>query len=169
MAHLFSSLRFRIIIIIFLASLPLLGWFVYLFLEERRHYAYYAKEDLLRVAQQASMYQEHLIHEGHQLLMALAHCPALRRKEAALSSAYFAQLLQKQPCFAQLAAADAVGNIFASAIPFSGTFNFADLPFFQRALETRDFAVGDLRIGPIIGTATLHLGYPVLNDTGQVQ
>src|SRR5262249_4220196 len=39
----------------------------------------------------------------------------------------------------------------------------------QRALETRDFAIGDYQIGRVSGKATLVFGYPVLDDAGYVR
>jgi signal transduction histidine kinase len=41
--------------------------------------------------------------------------------------------------------------------------------FFRRALESKAFAVGDVQIGQASGKPNLTLGYPVLDQNGQVQ
>jgi signal transduction histidine kinase len=49
-------------------------------------------------------------------------------------------------------------------LPYAG-----DRVFFQQALETRRFAIGDYQIGRITRKATINFGYPVLDDAGRVR
>ena len=51
----------------------------------------------------------------------------------------------------------------------TGQVYVGDRVYFRRALETRDFAIGEYQIGRITGKATLNFGYPVLDDAGHVQ
>ena len=44
----------------------------------------------------------------------------------------------------------------------TGQVYVGDRVYFRRALETRDFAIGEYQIGRITGKATLNFGYPVL-------
>ena len=41
--------------------------------------------------------------------------------------------------------------------------------YFRRAIETRDFAIGEYQIGRITDKATVNFGYPVLDDAGHVR
>jgi HAMP domain-containing protein len=45
----------------------------------------------------------------------------------------------------------------------------ADRPYFQRALATRRFAVGDYLVGRITQKAALNMGYPVIDTAGKVR
>lgn len=47
--------------------------------------------------------------------------------------------------------------------------NVADRTYFRRALEKRQFAIGDYQIGRITRKATVNFGYPVLDKNGGVQ
>ena len=47
--------------------------------------------------------------------------------------------------------------------------NASNRSYFQRALQTRDFAIGDYQIGSITGQASINLAQPVLDSTGQVR
>jgi HAMP domain-containing protein len=58
--------------------------------------------------------------------------------------------------------------VFCSAVPFEGVANIADRTYFQRAVDRRDFASGEYRIGRITGKAVINFGYPVLAGAGQV-
>src|SRR4029077_4200991 len=61
------------------------------------------------------------------------------------------------------------GNIFCSAVPMTGQVYAGDRAYFRRALETRDFAVGEYQVGRITGKATVNFGYPVVDDAGDVR
>ncbi|MBI2087481.1 MAG: GAF domain-containing protein [Deltaproteobacteria bacterium] len=45
----------------------------------------------------------------------------------------------------------------------------ADRAWFQRAVQTRRFAIGDYQIGRASGKASLNFGYPVINERGDVE
>ena len=61
------------------------------------------------------------------------------------------------------------GDVPASALPLTNTVNLADRPYFQRALSSRAFSMGDYQVGRISGKPSFNLGYPVLDPSGQVQ
>ena len=47
--------------------------------------------------------------------------------------------------------------------------NAADRAWFQRAVQSRAFAIGDYQIGRITHKATVNFGYPLLNQAGKLQ
>ncbi len=59
--------------------------------------------------------------------------------------------------------------MFASAPAAKGPVNIADRFFFQKAVETRNFVVGEPVLGRISQKYSLNLSYPILDDTGQLQ
>jgi len=64
---------------------------------------------------------------------------------------------------------DADGDTICTALPIKSPLNSADRAYFQRARQTRNFAVGDYQIGRVTGKATVNFGYPILGEAGQVQ
>ena len=59
--------------------------------------------------------------------------------------------------------------MLCSAVPVAIPVNIADRSYFQQALYTRDFAVGDYQIDRITNQSTISFAYPVLDETDQVR
>ena len=165
----FVNLRLRLLLLVLLAVLPALGLVTYTAGEERRILEANVQSEALRVARLAADKQEQFIEGARQLLFGLAQLPEVRRGDSAACSALFASLLQEYPRYANLGAIRLDGDIFCSALPMNAPVNAADRAFFQRALETRTFAVGDYQVGRITGKATVNFGLPVLDPSGQTQ
>ncbi|MCL4529229.1 MAG: PAS domain S-box protein, partial [Chloroflexi bacterium] len=49
-----------------------------------------------------------------------------------------------------------------------GPINVADRPYFQHAIEYKGFSIGRYQIGRITGKASINFGFPVLDDSGNV-
>ncbi len=169
MPKLLTNLRSRIIFIIFLSILLLLGIFIYIYLEERRNDEQHAKEHALRVVQQFAIYQERQVNEARRLLMTLSHFPGVLQQDQAACSRLFSQIIEKDSekpqRYVNLIAADSSGRLFGSARSVA----ILDFPVFQRTLAAKDFVVGELRTCEVIGKPIIHVGYPLLDRSGQVQ
>jgi signal transduction histidine kinase len=165
----FSSLRVHLWLLVFLALLPVLGMMLYTASEQRRLAAVDVLQEAWQVARLASVEQERLIVASRQLLAALAQVPEARGGDPTACSALFADVLSQATLYANLGTADSDGNIHCSGLPISGSVSAAHRTWFQRALHTRTFAVGALQVGSITHRATLNFGYPILDETGQVQ
>ncbi len=169
MRHLFTTLRFRLILLVFLAVLPALGVILYSGLEQRRLAAEAAQKDVMGLVNHASLYQERVIEGVKHMLSTLAELPAVRQQNGAVASAIFARILAKQKIYGNISAVDRQGKVFASARPQPGPASSdAGRSHFEGALKTRDFAIGEFGIGRTSGKPTLHFAYPVL-DHGVVQ
>ena len=165
----FSSLRVRLIILVLLAIIPTLGLTFYTGLEQRQIATHQAKDEALRLAHFASNRQRQLIEGAHQFLHLLAQLPQVRYCDPTLCSRLFADLLKQYPHYLNIGAIGLDGYIFASAIPPSKPINVAYRPYFQRALKTKKFTVGEYQIGRITGKPGVNLGYPVMDDRGKVK
>ena len=163
-----SRLRVRLMLLVLLATVPALGLTLYSYVEERRAAIVRGEESALRLARLASDNQERLIDGTRHLLIALAQLPQVRPDRVTECQALFAKLLQRYPLYANLGAIVADGMIYCSGVPMSSPVFAGDRSFFRRALETRDFALGDYQIGRITGKATVNFGYPVVDEAGRV-
>ncbi|MBM4272864.1 MAG: diguanylate cyclase [Deltaproteobacteria bacterium] len=170
LAKFLNSLLFRIALLVFLAASPGLGLILYNGLEQRRQAANAAQEEILRLVKEFSWNFENTLKMTHQLLASLAHYPAVQSKEAEKCSAFFASILEKHPgLYGNLGAMNWEGFIFCSAQPMKTPVFSTDRNWFQRVLQTKDFAVGELQIGRITGKATMLCAYPALNKAGEVE
>jgi signal transduction histidine kinase len=164
-----ASVRARLLLLVLLAVIPALGLTLYTNLEERQLRKASVLEDAMRLSRLVSADHERLIEDARRLLVSLARLPAVRDRNRAGCNALFADLLTRQSSYANLGVVAADGNIFCSALPMTGQVYAGDRAFFQRALETRDFAIGDYQIGRITRKATVNFAYPVLDDAGHVR
>jgi len=164
-----ASLRVRLLALVLLAVLPALALTLYTHLEERRLSAAQVQDNALRLARLVSADQARLIEGARQLLASLAMLPQVRGADTASCSALFSDLLSQYSLYANLGVASPQGDIFCSGLPFSGPVSAAHRTWFQRAVQTRAFTVGDYQIGTITRRATLNFGYPVLGAAGGLE
>jgi PAS domain S-box-containing protein len=61
------------------------------------------------------------------------------------------------------------GDLVCSAPPTTDSLGLVGRDYFQRALQTRAFAVGDYRSSAASDRATLDFGYPILGETGDTE
>jgi len=161
----FSGLRVRLLLLVLLAVVPALGLIIYTGTEMRRSASVEAQTNALRLAQSVASSQDDLIEGARQLLTALAQVPVVRGGQPAQCSAFLADLLAAYPLYANFGVVDSDGEIFCSGVPQKGRVNAADRGWFQLAVQTRDFAIGDYQVGRITGKAGINFGYPILVPT----
>ncbi len=165
----FSSLRIRLILLVLLAVIPALVLTFYTGLEHRRHVAEHVQNDALQLARSVSAEQERMIEGAHQFLYTLAHLPQVRKYDKGACSTLFNNLLKQYPHYLNIGTAEINGNVLSSAIPTTQAVNIADRLYFQQAVKTRNFAIGEYQIGRITGKPSLNLGYPVIEEAGRLK
>ncbi len=168
-SSLFSSLRTRLMLLIFLAALPVFGLTLYNGFREREAAARAVQEDALRVARLAAFSQARQIEGARQLLTALSHLPEVHSGDWAACSTLFAELVDKFPFYANFGVIALDGDLVCSGVPFSTPVNVADRSYFQRTLQERDFAIGDYQIGRVTGKPSLNFGYPIIDPSDTIQ
>ncbi len=164
-----ATLRVRSILLVLLALLPAVTLILYTSAEHRRLRVAEANEQALRVARLLAEEQERLIEGARQLLVALARLPVVEREDPKACGDFFADLLKDYRIYANFFAAHREGDVFCSALPFTGPVSAADRAYFRRAVETHRFAVGEYQIGRVTGRATVNFAYPALTPDGQVR
>ncbi|HET8523254.1 MAG TPA: ester cyclase, partial [Thermomicrobiales bacterium] len=128
-----------------------------------------AQEDARRVASLAASDQGRQIDSTRQLLTLLARLPEIRGNDVGICSSLLASLLADFPLYANLGTIAPDGTLVCSGIPPKGPVNLKDRDYFQRAVETRGFAVGEYEVGRVTNTPTLNCAYPIVDRNGTVQ
>src|SRR5262244_3172498 len=165
----FASLRARLLLLVLLAAIPALVLTLYTNLEARQLRKALVQEHAMRLSRLVSADYERLIEDARQLVVSLARLPAVRDRNRTACNALFTDLLTQHASYANLGVIDADGNVLCSAIPITDQVYLGDRVYFRRAVETRDFAVGEYQVGRITRKATVNFGYPVLDDAGQLR
>lgn len=160
----FSSLRTRLLLLVAVAVVPVLGLTFHSAVEQRHLAGIEVQETALRLARLVSTQQGQLVLGTRQLLMGLTQLREVRKLDGRACSALFADLLKAYPVYSNLGAIDNNGRLYCSALPMTGAVNLADRPYFQRAMSTSDFAIGDYQVGRVTKIATINFGYPIVNE-----
>lgn len=164
----FSSVRARLFSLVLLVVIPALGLFAYTGMEERRMAAYDAHLDALRLVRLAAAQQQEQVENARQFLTVLSRLPSVLSGDAGAIETDFANFLKVRPGASQLFVADAQGNVIAGSSPVQNPVNVSDRSYFQRAMETRGFAIGDYQVGRITGKPAVNFAYPVTEEDGRV-
>jgi signal transduction histidine kinase len=164
-----ASLRTRLLLLVLLAAIPALVLTLYTNLEECQLRKALVQEHAMRLSRLVSADYERLIEDARQLVVSLARLPAVRDRNRTACNALFTNLLTQHSSYANLGVIDADGNVLCSALPITDQVYLGDRVYFRRAVETRDFAVGEYQVGRITRKATVNFGYPVLDDAGHIR
>ena len=164
-----ANLRGRLLLIAFVAFLPVLGLMIYAGVEGRRRAATESQGAALAVARLAAVEQHQLIEGTRQLLVGLSQLAEVANHDGPGCSALFADIRARFPAHANLGAATPTGDLFCSALPMAEPVSIRDRPYFRRAIDTRDFAVGSFLIGRVTGRPSLPLAYPAIDRAGRLR
>lgn len=164
-----SRLRVQLLLLVLAAIIPVAALVLYSAREEGRHRTAEAQASALRVARGVAAQQNDQIVSTRSLLMAVAQLKAVRERDVAGCHDLLARLLTQTQGFTTLSAVDVDGSAFCSATPpaAAGT-TVADRPYFQTAIRTGDFAIGEFTIGRASGRTVIPAAYPLLDDSGSV-
>jgi diguanylate cyclase (GGDEF)-like protein/PAS domain S-box-containing protein len=142
---------------------------LYLIVEQRQAILRETEESAQRLVRLAAAQHEAIVEGAEQLLTGLGRLSAVHRGDATACHAFLAELLPQYPRYANLGVLHRDGRLLCSALPFAGQVDASRSNYFRRALETRQFAIGDYQVDHITRRPALYFGYPVSDSRGTVQ
>lgn len=171
----FSSIRYRLLMLVLLAALPGFGLIPVMAIQQRQLANDRARMIVQQVAQAINGQQLLLLQSSQMRLQTLAMATEV-------ASAVTATRSQTQPCeafladqlnrsrdqYANFGVVTAQGEVLCSAVPFVGEINVGDRLWFQNALQNRNLSLGEYHVSRIIRRPTVVLAYPLLNPEGSV-
>ncbi len=162
----FTSLRYRLLLLVLVALLPAFGLILSTAWEQRRQAVARAQDDALRLARLAATNHERLVEGARSLLTGLAQLSAVQMHDARACSALFAAVQRQFPLYTNLGAIRPDGVVFCSARPLPGPRALADKPSVERTLATREFTVGRYLASRASSTPVITLSYPAVDGSG---
>jgi signal transduction histidine kinase len=163
-----AGLRVRLLVLVAIAVVPALALITFTARDQRRMAENHARENLVQLSKTLSEDHRLLVERSRRLLAVLVHLPSVRNRDPAGCSAIARSLVKDHPQYAGLGAFDPRGRRFCSGSRFE-ELRVADRPWFRRALETREFVIGDYEIERVLGRPVLPLAYPSLDRRGEVR
>lgn len=122
----------------------------------------------LQVVTDLAVHQGRSVDGMRQFLMTLAHVPEFEQHRIAECNAIMEGLLKVNPQYASLLVAAPDGMVFASGLPVTG-YTVADRKYFQDAIRTREFSVGEYVVSRSAGRPVLHFAYPAYDAGGMLR
>lgn len=120
--------------------------------------------ELLRMTDLVRHELNHLTQEGKTLLVTLQRVPEVAGSDHAACTGFLNAQIEENGRISNLAVLDAQGNVLCSANKAEVGLALGDRKYFQRAVASRDFAVGDFIISRITGRPVLVLALPVVEN-----
>ena len=155
------GLRFRLMLLVVLAMLPMFGLLLYRATEDRNRKLRELEDEAIRTAEMSAGSVSQVIEGIRQLLFSLAYAEPVRAMNGPAASAHFAKLLKNSASFHNIGLAQPDGLNIASAVPAGAGFNRSDRPYFARLQQRRDFTVGEYLVSKITGSPTVIFAYPL--------
>jgi len=169
MSQLFSGLRFRLALLVVLASLPPVVVTLHIARQDRDRQKVVLRQRSQDMVKLAARKEDEMIAGTRQLLRAMAESSQVKLGRGAGCTQLVRTLFADYPRYANLGVIKPNGDVLASALPLAQALNVADRSFFQRALSTRDLSIGDYQVGRVSGKPSFSLGYPAFDSSGRIQ
>lgn len=107
-----------------------------------------------------------LLESSRQILSLLVRQPDVVGGQGAPCNATVSQLRQASAAYENIGVAGLDGIIWCSAVPTMGAVQIGGQSFFQRAVSTGTFSIGDYSVATITGRPALGLGQAVPDEAG---
>ncbi|MGG5819823.1 HWE histidine kinase domain-containing protein [Falsiroseomonas sp. HW251] len=162
------NLSLRLVVLCVAAVLPAASIQVASELGLRRQRTAEVNAEATRAAMHAASEIDRIIAGTRQLLGAVAFAPSVVAREDERCAVYIADLERQFTEYARLVVADRQGRLFCVSAEVPPGFGLADLPYFQEAVRSGRFAVGDYAVGRLTGRPVLPLAVPIHGADGEV-
>jgi hypothetical protein len=169
MSQLFSGLRFRLLLLVVLTSIPPVVLTLHIARQDRQRQTAALRQRSQDMVKLAARKEDEMIAGTRQLLRAVAESTQVRSAQWGNATKLLRTLFADCPRYANLGVIKPNGDLAASALSMTIAVNLADRSYFQRALSSHAFSIGDYQVGRISGKPSFDLGYPVIDPVGQVQ
>ena len=163
------SLVGRVYLLVLLAAAPAIGLQLYKDLEQRAAGKRQVEAEALRLVRFASGEIDKVLEGARAFLQAVAAYPAVRSGDGAGCTDYLEGMAMPPPPFGSAFLINPKGEIACSTSPIQDNISVADRGYFQRAMTTRRFTVGDLVNLRVDGTRSLPVALPIISTGGLVE
>ena len=164
----FGSFGCRLYILLLLIIIPALAITLNEDFNEQRLEKKRLRDDALALADLAAANQESLVVNTRQLLATLDRFPSLlRSSNRSFCESHLRDLRKALPDYCNFALVETNGELFCSAQPWTNTISLGDRPWFEQAMRTKKFSVGNFQVGRLTRQPVVAFGYPVLDTHGE--
>ncbi len=161
------SIRIQLILLVLITLVPPSVIIIMKDVEQQKASLRDAEKESTRLVQQLSAQQERTAENARRLLLMLSRLSDVRNRDLRACDTLFASLINMDDQYVSLILVDSSGAIIASSSK-NKTLNVADRKYFQDAIRTQTFSVGEFAISRLSNKPALHFAYPILDEGGEV-
>jgi PAS domain S-box-containing protein len=162
------TLTHRLLLLVAIALLPAVAIQAYNEFDLRRSRTAEIHDLALRQARQAASELDQLIGGIRNLLTVVGEVPAVRAGDTAACVAFLRDLQFDVPHLLTIAALDLQGRVTCRQELPLPTESFDDRPYFQQAIATGGFVVGEFTFGRAVKQPVLPLAIPLRGPGGRI-
>lgn len=156
------GLRAALMLLVLIAIAPVFAVVVQASLSEQKARLQRTEANLRATVELAAVHEEGVVEGVRQLLTAIAHAPPVYGGDAAACAEYLASLQKAYPeRYGTFGMLDADGRLTCRSSPPPPGVRSSDRPFFQSAVASGRFAVGEYTRSRASGREILTFGLPV--------
>ncbi len=163
------TLRTRLILIVVVALLPAILVIVDTTLDQYYYLRGKAQQQVLELARLTAKYHEPLVTETQQLFKLLEEIPEITELDTKNCNQLLREVLFGNLKYANLGVILPNGDVACSAVDLARPLNLADRGYFKGAMQTKQMAIGSYQMGRIVHKPVQNIGYPVLDEAGNVK
>ena len=162
----FKSIRIWLFFLVLLSMVPPAGVYIYSALDSMDHDLKESQNDLRRVLEGFAFEHESAVAGTRQFLITLSRLPDVQNLKTRATDKILADLLKRNPLYANIFILDAEGMYISSAEPFTPV-SLKYRKYFQDVLKTVDFSAGEGVVGVTLKRPAFHFAYPISDGRGR--
>jgi PAS domain S-box-containing protein len=165
--HAPASIRTQLILLVLITLVPATAIIVVKDVRQRDQAVRDAEEEATELVQNLAANQDLSGENARRMLMTLSQVNDVRNRNVAACDTLFTSLLRDNNQYINLILIDPRGTIIAAATK-NKNVDVADRKFFQEAVNTKKFSVGEYVVSRITKKPAFHFSYPLLDENNNV-
>ena len=162
------SIKTKLIILVLITAIPVSLFNFYLLYQDLKHDKDNLKQSALHQSQMISDEIDQAIFESWQHLSTFAEIPVVKSARWQECSKFLSSLKSKYPYYENIFVADLNGWVRCSAVPYKEKVNIKDRSYFKEVIEKKQYTIGSVIIGRIVGKPVAVLAYPVMDNANNI-
>ena len=156
-----TSLRARLLLVVFVAGLPIVALTLTAHIQQHRHALAELRRTALRTMTGVAAEQQRTVETSRQLLESIGRLPQVREHRPSCPG-LLDELHRAYPSFTNIGVVDSEGNTFCAAARETHDLVCSRPEWFRRAVAERSFVIGDLEVRSVTNERLLMLASPVM-------
>jgi len=158
----------RLLLIVSIAVVPALAFQVYTEREARHTRQQLVEDEGTRLVRLVASEQQRIVEGAEQVLTVISGSPAVQDDMPALCQRLLANLLEQSPRYSFAGVIGLDGHIICAPGPLDPGLDYSDRPYFQRALQTGAFVIGEYAVSRGAKRPAIHMARPFRHRDGTV-